>query len=88
MLPGRAKLDILQGLLDDLKRLGFSFKVLYLDKGFATTEIIRYVQPQGQPTIIACSIRGKQGGTRALCQGRESYRTCYTFTGDSRLNWP
>lgn len=83
VLPGRAKLDILQSLLDDLKRLGFSFKVLYLDKGFATTQIIRYVQQQGQPTIIACSIRGKQGGTRALCQGRKSYRTCYTFTGDT-----
>ena len=33
-----------------------------------------------QPAIIACPIRGKQGGTRALCQGRKSYRTDYTFT--------
>jgi hypothetical protein len=27
-----------------------------------------------QPAIIACPIRGKDGGTRALCQGRKSYR--------------
>jgi hypothetical protein len=80
VLPGQAKLDILRGLLDDLKQLGFTFKVLYLDKAFASTEIIRYLVQQGQPTIIACSIRGKQGGTRALCRGRKSYRAGYTFS--------
>lgn len=80
VLPGQAKLDILQGLLDDLQQLGLTFKVLYLDKAFASTEIIRYLARRGQPTLIACSIRGKQGGTRALCQGRKSYRTGYTFS--------
>jgi putative transposase len=80
VLPGQAKLDILQGLLDDLQQLGLTFKVLYLDKAFASTEIIRYLARRGQPTLIACSIRGKQGGTRALCQGRKSYRTDYTFS--------
>jgi putative transposase len=80
VLPGQAKLDILRGLLDDLQQLGFTFNVLYLDKAFASTEIIRYLAQPGQPTIIACSIRGKQGGTRALCQGRKSYRTGYTFS--------
>ena len=25
------------------------------------------------------AVRGKTGGTRALCQGRKSYRTLYTF---------
>ncbi|MEL6225269.1 MAG: hypothetical protein AAFR31_21790, partial [Cyanobacteria bacterium J06627_8] len=30
---------------------------------------------------LACPIRGKQdGGTRAICRGRKSYRTRYTFT--------
>lgn len=80
VLPGQAKLDILRGLLDDLKQLGFTFKVLYLDKAFASTEIIRYLAQQAQPTIIACSIRGKRGGTRALCRGHKSYRTGYTFS--------
>ena len=30
---------------------------------------------------VACTIRGKTGGRRALCQGNKSYRTTYTFHG-------
>jgi hypothetical protein len=30
--------------------------------------------------LIACPIRGKSGGTRALCQGSWGYLTTYTFT--------
>lgn len=37
---------------------------------------------QGQPALIACPIRGTTGGTRALCQGRKSYGTTYTFKGE------
>jgi putative transposase len=33
-----------------------------------------------QPALLACTIRGKQGGTRKLCRGRKSYRTTHTFT--------
>jgi IS4 transposase len=38
------------------------------------------LQAQRQPAVLACAIRGKTGGTRALCKGRKSYRTTYTFT--------
>ena len=54
--------------------------MLYLDKGFAATAIITYLTTQQQPAIIANPIRGKEGGTRALCRGRSSYTTTYTFT--------
>ena len=40
---------------------------------------MRFLGDIRQPAIIACPIRGKQGGTRALCQGRQSYRTDHTF---------
>ena len=30
--------------------------------------------------MLACPIRGKQGGIRALCRGRGSFTTDYTFT--------
>ena len=40
---------------------------------------MKYLTQQGQPTLMACTIRGKQGGTRALCIGPKSYRTTYTF---------
>ena len=32
---------------------------------------------QAFPSLIALSIRGKTGGTRALCVGRKSYQTTY-----------
>jgi putative transposase len=80
VLPGEDILIVLQSLLSRLKALHFTFGVLYLDKGFAAGPILTYLFQIEQPAIIACPIRGKQGGTRALCQGRKSYRTNYTFT--------
>lgn len=80
VLPEEDSLETLKFLLKRLKTLGFSAKILYLDKGFASTDIIRYLTDQKQPTIIANPIRGKKGGTRALCRGRSSYKTLYTFT--------
>ena len=81
VLPDETALDILKILLNRLQELGLhDFRVLYLDKGFAATKIIDHLKEHKQPAIIACPIRGKDGGTRALCQGRQSYRTDYTFT--------
>jgi len=68
ILPGESALESLQFLLERLKTLGFSSKVLYMDKGFASTPILKYLTARGQPAIIACPIRGKKGGIRALCQ--------------------
>lgn len=69
----------MQRLLRRLTTLGFKAKVLYLDKGFASTAILRYLTETHQPAIIACPIRGKDKGTRHLCAGRSSYRTTYAF---------
>lgn len=80
ILPGEDSLETLKFLLQRLKTLGFSAKILYLDKGFASTNIVNYLTAQKQPAIIANPIRGKKGGTRALCRGRSSYKTLYTFT--------
>jgi hypothetical protein len=80
VLPEEDSLETLKFLLERLKTLGFSAKILYLDKGFASTAIVNYLTSQTQPTIIANPIRGKKGGTRALCRGRSSYKTLYTFT--------
>ena len=81
VLPDEDTLDILKILLNRLQELGFHhLLVLYLDKGFASGPIITYLEEQKQPAIIACPIRGKNGGTRALCHGPKSYRTPYTFT--------
>jgi hypothetical protein len=82
VLPTESTLDILQRLLKRQTDLGFCPKVLYLDKGFCSGDIIHYLQTARLPALIACPIRGKagKGGTRALCHGRKHYRTSYTFT--------
>lgn len=74
-LPG-----VVQRLLQRLRHLSFQAMVLYLDKGFCSGELIRYLQRTQQAAVLACPIRGKQGGLRALCQGRGSFSTDYTFT--------
>lgn len=86
VLPEECTLDILKILLARLRNLHFSFKVLYLDKGFASGAVISYLTEQRQPAIIACPIRGKTGGTRALCKGRRSYSTNYTFSDGTNAN--
>lgn len=80
VLPEYTTLDVLKRLLQRLAHLGFQATVLYLDKGFCSGNVIRYLQEIRQAAVIACPIRGETGGTRALCQGRKSYRTRYTFT--------
>jgi hypothetical protein len=81
VLPNEEALEVLKILLQRLKKLGFSAKVLYMDKGFAATPIINYLTTEAeQPAIIANPIRGTTGGTRTLCCGRSSYTTTYTFS--------
>ncbi|MHB8629295.1 MAG: transposase [Aggregatilineales bacterium] len=82
VLPTESPLDVVQRLLKRQTDLGLSLKVLYLDKGFCSGDILRSLQTARVPTLIACPIRGKagKGGTRALCHGRTHYCTRYTFT--------
>jgi putative transposase len=62
-----------------VKALQIQASLLYLDRGFAGVEVIRYLQRTRQAAIIACPIRGKTGGVKALCVGRESYLTEHRF---------
>lgn len=72
--------EVVEKLLTRLKQLDLHATVLYMDKGFCSGEVIGYLQRTGQTALLACPIRGKQGGIRALCQGRGSFSTDYTFT--------
>ena len=80
VLPSDTTLAVLQRLLTRAKKLGFQWGCLYLDKGFCSIPVIRYLQQRRYSAIIACPIRGKNGGTRALCTGRRSYLTTHTFS--------
>jgi hypothetical protein len=78
--PDDDTVGVLSHLLDQLKDLGYLVKTLYLDRGFDGVAVIRYLtQHTRLRVVIACTIRGKDGGTRALCRGCASYLTQYTF---------
>lgn len=79
VLPQDDTLTVLQDLLKRLHLRALRIACLFLDKGFNGIAIMRYLTQRAQPALIACTIRGKQGGTRALCVGTKSYRTAYTF---------
>lgn len=77
--PDDTTLTVLKHLLRRLRALQLGLGVLFLDKAFAGVTEMRFLTKLGVPSIIACSVRGKQGGTRALCHGRQSYLTQHTF---------
>jgi len=83
VLPEMEVVSLLEEVLNSLKKQGFQIACLFLDKGFASIAVMEYLTRRAQPALIACPIRGKTGGTRALCQGRRRYRTTHTFvSGD------
>lgn len=79
VLPEDDTVGVVARLWGGLRRRGLKIKCLYMDKGFASIEVFEYLHSRQQPALIACPIRGKDGGTRGLCQGRGSYRTTHTF---------
>jgi hypothetical protein len=79
VLPEDSNLSIVHFLLGRMTNLGFRPGVLYADKEFCEGPVLRYLQKARIPSVLACTIRGKEGGTRALCRGRKAYRTTYTF---------
>ena len=72
VLPEDESVGVLRDLLKALKGLQLRCRRLFLDRGFAGVRVIRLLRPRQQPAVIACPIRGKQGGTRPLCHGRKS----------------
>jgi len=71
--------EVLASLIRRLHILGLQIGHLLLDKGFCSIPVLRYIAASGWSAILACPIRGKKGGTKALCNGRTSYRTPHTF---------
>jgi len=79
--PEDSTTEVLQRLMANTRTLGIQIRRLLLDRGFASIDVMDYLQQEHIPALIACPIRGKHGGTRALCHGNKSYRTQYTFQG-------
>jgi putative transposase len=77
--PDDKPATVVQKLIAYVACLKVPCKYWLLDRGFAGVDVQNYLYDEEIPAIIACPIRGKTKGTRALCQGRKSYRTQYTF---------
>lgn len=84
VLPEDDTVSVLTSLLTQIQELGLAIRRLLLDRGFASIEVQEYLDQQGIPALICCPIRGKSGGTRALCKGRKGYRTDHTFKSKGR----
>jgi hypothetical protein len=86
MPAGVAQFTALQTLLRRVQDLNLRIKCLWLDRGFASVDVMTYLDTHGWPAIIGCPIRGKPEGqgTRALCRGRGSYVTAHTFDNHQR----
>ena len=79
VLPEDDSVSILSDMLKRLKALKYRVNTLFLDRGFAGVRIMRFLSKTRLRAVIACTIRGKTGGTRALCVGPNSYATPYPF---------
>jgi hypothetical protein len=79
VLPEDDSVGVLSDLLKRMKALKYKVKTLFLDRGFDGVRIMRFLTKTKLRAVVACTIRGKTGGTRALCRGRGSYTTRYTF---------
>jgi putative transposase len=66
-------------LLALLSPLRIRVKRLYLDRGFYSVPVIRWLKALNIPFLMPAVIRGKTGGTRQLLVGRKSYATRYTL---------
>ncbi|MFB2893649.1 ISH3 family transposase [Aerosakkonemataceae cyanobacterium BLCC-F50] len=73
------KVAIITYLLALIEPLALKIKGLYLDREFFCVPVIRWLQALNIPFVMPVIIRGKQGGTKSLIQGRCSYKTTYTM---------
>lgn len=85
--PGQTLPDILSWLLTSVRRAGIRILRLWLDRGFASGGVVRRLEAMRLSAIIACPIRGQNGGTRALCQGRKTYHTYHGFSSATYGDW-
>ena len=70
--------DVVKRLLERGKGLCLKPRRLYLDRGFDNNGVVAYPEQQTFPSIIASTIRGKEGGTQSLLEGRQIYQTTHT----------
>jgi hypothetical protein len=82
----RSLAECVTRLIKQVRTLNIKLGCLFLDRGFASIDVYRCLQRRRIPALIACPIRGKDNGTKALCKGRQSYSTKHTFQSAAQGN--
>ena len=70
---------VLTHLLDRLFHANIRIKQLFMDRGFYSVPVIRWLQACEIPFLMPAIIRGKQGGTRALVNRKQTRKYSYTM---------
>ena len=72
--------EIVSDLTGHLRFLGVKIQCLYLDRGFASVEVIKVIEQLRLPAVIACPLRGSaSSGVRQYCTGRASHTAHHMF---------
>ncbi len=76
---GDTNVAIITYLLAELCSLKLKIHSLYLDRGFFSASVIRWLKALDIPFKMPAIVRGKQGGIRQLLTGGRSYKATYTM---------
>jgi hypothetical protein len=88
---GEAMKDVLQRLLKQARSVGVKARLVLLDRGFYSVDVIRYLQAARQPFLMPVVIRGLKAddprgpsGTRVFAAMKRSGWFGYTVTSGSK----
>lgn len=65
---GEGPAGVLERLWTYARRLGLRLRCLYLDRGFYSVAVLRWLKERDLPFVLAAPKRGKQGGIRGLIE--------------------
>lgn len=74
---------IITYLLDKINSLNLKIKRLYLDRGFYSSSVIRWLIALDIPFIMPAVRNGKTGGINQYLKGKKSYKTNHTMNQGS-----
>jgi putative transposase len=88
---GESMKEVLQRLLKQARSVGVKARLVLLDRGFYSVEVIRYLQAARQPFLMPAVIRGQKAedprgpsGTRVFAAMKRSGWFEYTITGGTK----
>lgn len=80
--PTDTSVAIITYLLDAIYSLDINIKTLYLDRGFFSISVIRWLKALEITFIMPAIRRGKKRGIKQFLQGRKSYKTSYIMVNN------